>query len=146
MGHVISVDPRQMLFVDGIDTGTHLTRSEEGVLRAVLAHSHCATKESILSALYGGRDEPELKIIDVFITKVRAKLGEHRDAIQTVWGRGYARNPEYSMAPSEGQVVTVGCDAKMLEETAFAAGEPPQNLINRLLRAEHNRLWSSAAA
>ncbi len=50
------------------------------------------TKCAILARLYGGRDEPEQKIIDVFICKLRKKLaaannGEHY--IKTVWGRGY---------------------------------------------------------
>ena len=50
------------------------------------------TKEMFLNHLYGGMDEPELKIIDVFICKLRKKLaaatgGEHY--IETVWGRGY---------------------------------------------------------
>lgn len=41
---------------------------------------------------------PELKIIDVFICKLRKKLGEAIDGenyIETVWGRGYVlRDPE----------------------------------------------------
>ena len=50
------------------------------------------TKEMFLNHLYGGRDEPEWKIIDVFICKLRKKLalasgGENY--IETVWGRGY---------------------------------------------------------
>jgi two-component system cell cycle response regulator CtrA len=50
-----------------------------------------------LNHLYGGMDEPELKIIDVFICKLRKKLvastgGQHY--IETVWGRGYVlRDP-----------------------------------------------------
>ena len=45
-----------------------------------------------LNPLYGGVDEPEFKIIDVFVCKLRKKLssatgGEHY--IETVWGRGY---------------------------------------------------------
>jgi two-component system cell cycle response regulator CtrA len=60
------------------------------------------TKEMILNNLYGGMDEPVMKIIDVFICKLRKKLavacdGEHY--IQTVWGRGYAlREPEEKIA------------------------------------------------
>jgi two-component system cell cycle response regulator CtrA len=56
------------------------------------------TKEMFLNHLYSGRDEPELKIIDVFICKLRKKLaaaanGKHH--IETVWGRGYVlRDPE----------------------------------------------------
>ena len=58
------------------------------------------TKEMFLNHLYGGMDEPELKIIDVFICKLRKKLamatgGDHY--IETVWGRGYVlRDPPAS--------------------------------------------------
>jgi two-component system cell cycle response regulator CtrA len=58
------------------------------------------TKEMFLNHLYGGMDEPELKIIDVFICKLRKKLqaatgGHHY--IETVWGRGYVlRDPAES--------------------------------------------------
>jgi two-component system cell cycle response regulator CtrA len=50
------------------------------------------TKEMILNRMYGGMDEPELKIIDVYICKLRKKLAAAsggRDYIETVWGRGY---------------------------------------------------------
>ena len=50
------------------------------------------TKEMFLNHLYGGMDEPELKIIDVFICKLRKKLCEalgYACPIETVWGRGY---------------------------------------------------------
>jgi two-component system cell cycle response regulator CtrA len=49
------------------------------------------TKEMFLAHLYAGRDEPEMKIIDVFICKVRRKLADAGAAgvIETVWGRGY---------------------------------------------------------
>ncbi len=45
-----------------------------------------------LNHLYGGMDEPELKIIDVFICKLRKKLANASHGtnyIETVWGRGY---------------------------------------------------------
>jgi two-component system cell cycle response regulator CtrA len=51
------------------------------------------TKEMFLNQLYGGMDEPEIKIIDVFICKLRKKLANAsggKDYIETVWGRGYA--------------------------------------------------------
>jgi two-component system, cell cycle response regulator CtrA len=50
------------------------------------------TKEMILNQMYGGMDEPELKIIDVYICKVRRKLADAsggKSYIETVWGRGY---------------------------------------------------------
>ena len=55
------------------------------------------TKEMFLDHLYGGMDEPELKIFDIFVSKLRKKLaqatgGEHY--IETVWGRGWVlRDP-----------------------------------------------------
>ena len=56
------------------------------------------TKEMFLNHLYGGMDEPELKIIDVFICKLRKKLAEATGGanyIETVWGRGYVlRDPD----------------------------------------------------
>jgi two-component system cell cycle response regulator CtrA len=49
------------------------------------------TKEAFLNHLYGGMDEPEMKIIDVFICKLRKKLAAAgaEGLIGTVWGRGY---------------------------------------------------------
>ena len=56
------------------------------------------TKDMFLSHLYGGMDEPDQKIIDVFICKLRKKLMQAsggRDYIETIWGRGYVlRDPE----------------------------------------------------
>ena len=56
------------------------------------------TKEMFLNHLYGGMDEPELKIIDVFICKLRKKLAgasKGKNYIETVWGRGYVlREPQ----------------------------------------------------
>jgi two-component system cell cycle response regulator CtrA len=53
------------------------------------------TKEMFLSHLYNGMDEPELKIIDVFVCKLRKKLAllaDGHEYIETVWGRGYMLN------------------------------------------------------
>ena len=50
------------------------------------------TKEMFLNNRYGGMDEPEIKIIDVFMCKLRKKLAgpsNCKDYIETVWGRGY---------------------------------------------------------
>ncbi|HEY7610169.1 MAG TPA: response regulator transcription factor, partial [Alphaproteobacteria bacterium] len=71
----------------------HLTGKEYGILELLsLRKGTTLTKEMFLNHLYGGMDEPELKIIDVFICKLRKKLtascgGENY--IHTVWGRGY---------------------------------------------------------
>ena len=62
------------------------------------------TKEMFLNHLYGGMDEPELKIIDVFICKLRKKLSPEatggENYIETVWGRGYVlRDPVENLQP-----------------------------------------------
>src|SRR5262244_470445 len=70
-----------------------LTGKEYGILELLsLRKGTTLTKEMFLNHLYGGMDEPELKIIDVFICKLRKKLAnasEGRNFIETVWGRGY---------------------------------------------------------
>jgi two-component system cell cycle response regulator CtrA len=77
----------------------HLTGKEYQMLELLsLRKGTTLTKEMFLNHLYGGMDEPELKIIDVFICKLRKKLKEVTGApngyIETVWGRGYVlRDP-----------------------------------------------------
>ena len=76
----------------------HLTGKEYGILELLsLRKGTTLTKEMFLNHLYGGMDEPELKIIDVFVCKLRKKLSqasEGENYIETVWGRGYVlRNP-----------------------------------------------------
>jgi len=80
------------------DTPVHLTGKEYGILELLaLRKGTTLTKEQFLNHLYGGMDEPELKIIDVFICKLRKKLAAISDGdsyIETVWGRGYVlRDP-----------------------------------------------------
>ena len=87
----------QTVEVDG--QSVHLTGKEYGILELLsLRKGTTLTKEMFLNHLYGGMDEPELKIIDVFICKLRKKLStamEGENYIQTVWGRGYVlRDPE----------------------------------------------------
>ncbi len=77
----------------------HLTGKEYGILELLsLRKGTTLTKEMFLNHLYGGMDEPELKIIDVFICKLRKKLSnaaEGENYIETIWGRGYVlREPE----------------------------------------------------
>lgn len=70
-----------------------LTGKEYAILELLsLRKGSTLTKEMFLNHLYGGIDEPELKIIDVFICKLRKKLSNVLDGInyiETVWGRGY---------------------------------------------------------
>ena len=75
-----------------------LTGKEYGILELLsLRKGTTLTKEMFLNHLYGGMDEPELKIIDVFVCKLRKKLSQAtggENYIETVWGRGYVlRDP-----------------------------------------------------
>ncbi|MDO7558557.1 MAG: response regulator transcription factor [Loktanella sp.] len=85
--------------VDVSGNTVHLTGKEYQMLELLsLRKGTTLTKEMFLNHLYGGMDEPELKIIDVFICKLRKKLAEATSGenyIETVWGRGYVlRDPE----------------------------------------------------
>jgi two-component system cell cycle response regulator CtrA len=77
----------------------HLTGKEYKMLEFLsLRKATTVSKEMFLCHLYGGMDEPEMKIIDVFICKLRKKLAgasNGRDYIETIWGRGYVlRDPQ----------------------------------------------------
>ena len=81
----------------------HLTGKEYQMLGLLsLRKGTTLTKEMFLNHLCGGMDEPELKIIDVFVCKLRKKLVEatgEDSCIQTVWGRGYVlKDPLPDMA------------------------------------------------
>jgi two-component system, cell cycle response regulator CtrA len=81
----------------------HLTGKEYQMLELLcLRKGTTLTKEMFLNQLYGGMDEPEIKIIDVFMCKLRKKLAnasDGKDYVETVWGRGYVLRD-----PSEDQV------------------------------------------
>lgn len=81
------------------DKPVHLTGKEYGILELLsLRKGTTLTKEMFLNHLYNGMDEPELKIIDVFVCKLRKKLSTvaiDELYIHTVWGRGYVlRDPQ----------------------------------------------------
>jgi two-component system, cell cycle response regulator CtrA len=80
------------------DQPVHVTGKEYGILELLsLRKGTTLTKEMFLNHLYGGMDEPELKIIDVFVCKLRKKLAQAtggKHYIETIWGRGYVlRDP-----------------------------------------------------
>jgi two-component system, cell cycle response regulator CtrA len=87
---VVNLDTK-MAQVNG--TPLHLTAKEYQILELLsLRMGMTQTKDMVLNHLYGGMDEPEMKIIDVFICKLRRKLADAsggRDYIETIWGRGY---------------------------------------------------------
>ncbi len=109
-GHAQSVIQTSDLVVN-LDTKTvevngarvHLTGKEYQMLELLsLRKGTTLTKEMFLNHLYGNMDEPEIKIIDVFMCKLRKKLAgpsNCKDYIETVWGRGYVlREPHADVA------------------------------------------------
>ncbi|MDA8254010.1 MAG: response regulator transcription factor [Rhodospirillales bacterium] len=96
----LNLDSREVL-VSG--RPVHLTGKEYAILELlVLRKGMVLTKETFLNHLYGGMDEPEMKIIDVFICKLRKKLAQAGadHLIGTVWGRGYMlREPDRDFEP-----------------------------------------------
>jgi two-component system, cell cycle response regulator CtrA len=96
----------------------HLTGKEYAILELlVLRKGMVLTKEAFLNHLYGGMDEPEMKIIDVFVCKLRKKLAlaGADNLIGTVWGRGYMiREPASESAP-------IGSDLAAAEISLTAA-------------------------
>jgi two-component system, cell cycle response regulator CtrA len=87
---VISLDTKSVA-VGG--ERVYLTCKEYQMLELLaLRKGTTLSKEIFLNNLYGGMDEPDMKIIDVFICKLRKKLANAsggKDYIETVWGRGY---------------------------------------------------------
>jgi two-component system cell cycle response regulator CtrA len=115
-GHSASVITTGLLRVN-LDTRTvevdghpiHLTGKEYGILELLsLRKGTTLTKEMFLNHLYGGIDEPELKIIDVFVCKLRKKLSTATGGdnyIETIWGRGYVmRDPVEAKEPQVANV------------------------------------------
>jgi two-component system cell cycle response regulator CtrA len=81
---------RHEAWADG--TPVALTGKEFQLLHLLMLRKNMVmTKDVILEQLYGGIDEPETKIIDVFVCKIRKKLARAgvQDVLGTVWGRGY---------------------------------------------------------
>lgn len=98
----LNLDSREVT-VNGQEV--HLTGKEYAILELlVLRKGMVLTKEAFLNHLYGGMDEPEMKIIDVFVCKLRKKLAlaGADNLIGTVWGRGYMiREPAGEIAAIE---------------------------------------------
>ena len=82
-----------------------------------------------LNHLYAGTDEPELKILDVFVAKLRKKIAQAtggKHYIETVWGRGYMLRDRTPPEPPA-QVVRLGpqgTPSKVALRPDSAAGRP----------------------
>jgi two-component system, cell cycle response regulator CtrA len=98
-GLLVNLDSK---LVEISGTRVNLTAKEYQMLELLaLRKGTTLTKEMFLSNLYGGMEEPEAKIIDVFICKLRKKLATAsggKDYIETIWGRGYAMREQGILA------------------------------------------------
>lgn len=87
---IVSLDTHSTMIGDNI---VRLTTKEQDMLEIMaLRRGQIVSKEVFLSQLYNGIDEPEAKIVDVFICKIRKKLMKASGGInfiETIWGRGY---------------------------------------------------------
>jgi DNA-binding response OmpR family regulator len=95
----LRIDPAGIVVCNG--RFATLTRQEASLLTSL--HSHLAkvhSKDQLLSDLYWREtDEPDIKIIDIYVHHIRRKLAPLGVTIQTVWGRGYRLLP-----PAQGKV------------------------------------------
>jgi len=94
---------RKTVAIAGNDV--HVTGKEFAMIELLaLRKGSTVSKDQFLTHLYGGFDEPELKIIDVFVCKLRNKLRkaspEGRQYIETIWGRGYVLREQRTESPS----------------------------------------------
>ncbi|QQR69473.1 MAG: response regulator transcription factor [Alphaproteobacteria bacterium] len=112
----------------------HLTGKEYGIIELLsLRKGTTLTKEMFLNHLYGGMDEPELKIIDVFVCKLRKKLAQATGGdnyIETVWGRGYVlRDPN-----NPGGIAPIG---DLTADSQSGGGLPSSSSPTRKASATH---------
>lgn len=105
----INLDTR---IVEVAGTPVHLTNKEYAILELLaMRKGTVLTKEMFLNHLYNGMDEPEIKIIDVFVCKLRKKLADAAGGtnyIETVWGRGYMLKDYESQDSSEEMTSSAG--------------------------------------
>lgn len=88
---IVDIERKLALFLEKI---VPLTPKEYQVVELLaMRKGATVTKDMVLNHLYGGIDEPDQKIVDVFLCKIRRKLKEisgGKDFVETVWGRGYS--------------------------------------------------------
>ncbi len=119
----LNLDSRDVT-IDGVPV--RLTGKEYAILELlVLRRGMVLTKEAFLNHLYGGMDEPEVKIIDVFVCKLRKKLAQYGadNLIGTVWGRGYMLREQntQSDSPLMDGLETISQSGINVTEAGFAA-------------------------
>jgi DNA-binding winged helix-turn-helix (wHTH) protein len=139
---VVNLD-RRVVTVD--DEPLHLTGKEYGVLELLsLRKGTTLTKEMFLNHLYGGMDEPQLHIIDDFVSRLRKKLveatgGQHY--IETVWGRGYVLRDPSDRPREQGVQWTTGRKAELVEAVKDGKKTFEEALLEHQLTEEEFLAW-----
>jgi two-component system cell cycle response regulator CtrA len=115
-----------------------LTGKEYSILELLAIRKGSAlTKEAFLNHLYGGMDEPEVKIVDVFICKLRRKLyvlTKQSGYIETIWGRGYMLRD-----PNEEQPAATDEENSVVLDSEFYSARAKKEL-----RLKHKKKVTSA--
>lgn len=124
-----------------------LTAIEGRLLGVLLKAPAVMTKEGLLDALYGlkpDQDQPDIKIIDVFVCKVRKKIGHRGLKIETAWGKGY-----YIDAENKARLNALIADMKMaagigvpdgpIEQSTQAGGDDTGSVAGLQHRAPEDR-------
>jgi two-component system cell cycle response regulator CtrA len=113
------------------DIPLELTGKEYQILEFLLVRRGATvTKNNFLNRLYSGMDEPEEKIIDVFMCKIRKKLQDilgptGREYIETIWGRGYVlREPSKGNAAPSGPNNVISVHKGVVGFSGIAKVEP----------------------
>jgi two-component system cell cycle response regulator CtrA len=99
----------------------HLTCKEFAVLSLLMQRrDKIISKDSFLSHLYGGLEEPEIKIVDVFICKVRRKLARAGadNVIGTIWGSGYILRDRATTSHADSGELSISCTHEILASLA----------------------------
>ncbi|MDR1609796.1 MAG: response regulator transcription factor [Holosporales bacterium] len=94
---VINIGPIEVnlkrKYVKVFDIEIPLTKKEYAIMELLaIKRGAILPKEAFLNHIYGGMDEPDLKIVDVFICRLRRKIASLTGGlnfIETIWGRGY---------------------------------------------------------
>lgn len=134
----VSVDYAGHLVVNGERQSVHFTRKEEQFLRLIFTSKGVTTREFALSILYPPPSrEPEMKILDVYVVKLRGKLGEHRTAIETVWGRGWARGADFIWEEPNPDLVTVEVRQDRLADLILFTGKSAEVIVDELIAKAH---------
>lgn len=124
----------------------HLTGKEFALLLALYGRKGgILTKQAALTELYCGMDEPEIKIIEVFVCKLRIKMRrltpdgtDHSTprAIETDWGRGYHWNTAFSLDIPGASFLSVAVSedlATRIEDLALALDCKVGDVIGKLV-------------